>query len=66
MTAPIVEAALIVAGAALAVVAAIVVSRIDEWRETDRRARILADALERHAQAQNFWRPSPDTERREG
>lgn len=64
--APIVQAALIVAGAALAVVAAIVVSRIDEWRETDRRARILADALERHAQAQNFWRPSPDTERREG
>lgn len=64
--APIVQAALIVAGAALAVVAAIVVSRIDEWRETDRRARILADALERHAQAQHFWRPSPDAERREG
>jgi hypothetical protein len=36
------------------------------WRETDRRAQILADAIERHAQSQNFWRPSPDTERREG
>lgn len=66
MPAPIIEAALIVAGAAFAVVAAIIVSRIDAWRETDRRARILAEALERHAQSQNFWRPSPGTERREG
>lgn len=66
MAAPIVEAALIVAGAAVAVVVAIVWSRIDAWRETSRRTRILTQALERHAQAQHFWRPSPDTERREG
>jgi len=59
MAAPIIEAALIVAGAAVAVIAAIVVSRIDAWREHDRRARILADAIERHAQSQNFWWPSP-------
>jgi hypothetical protein len=59
MPAPIVEAAVIVAVPTLLVAAAIVWSRIDVWRERDRRARILADAIERHAQSQHFWRPSP-------
>lgn len=63
MPAPIVQAALIVAGAALAVVAAIIVSRIDAWRENDRRARILAEAIERHAQSQHFWRDVPDSDK---
>lgn len=61
---PIVQAAFIVACAALAVVLALLVARIDARRETRRRQRILADAIERQYQAQHFWRLSPDTERR--
>lgn len=59
MPTPIVQAALIVAGAALAVVAAIVVARIDARREFKRRERLLAAALARYEQGQHFWRPSP-------
>lgn len=62
---PIVQAALIVAGAALAVIAAIVVARIDAWCDTRRKQLALVKALQRLEQAQHFWRPSPDIERRE-
>ena len=60
----LVQATLIVGGAALAVVLALLAARIDERRETARRRRLMAEALDRYEQSQHFWRASADTERR--
>lgn len=40
--------------------------RLDAWRETKRKQRLLDEALSRHEQAQNRWVQSPaaDVERR--
>ena len=61
---PIVQAALIVAFAALAVIAAWFVTRLAERHETNRRRRLMDEALTRHEQAQHFWRERADVERR--
>lgn len=55
-------AACLIAGYALVTFLA----RWDEWRETNRRRRLMAESLARYENAQNFWRPAPvvDVERR--
>lgn len=62
----LVQAALIVASAALAVVVAWFVTRLADRHETNRRRRLMAESLERYEQAQNRWVQSPhvDLERR--
>ncbi len=59
-----VQAALIVAFAALAVIAAWFVARLAERHETNRRRRLMDEALTRQEQSQNFWRERADLERR--
>jgi hypothetical protein len=63
---PIVQAALLIAGAAVAVIAAILVARVSERCETNRRQRLMDESLTRYEQAQNRWVESPavDVERR--
>lgn len=40
--------------------------RVDAWRETSRRRRLMAESLDRYERAQNRWVESPvvDVERR--
>ena len=61
-----VQAALIVAFTALAVIAALFVTRLAERHETNRRRRLMAESLERYEQAQHRWVQSPhvDLQRR--
>jgi hypothetical protein len=35
-------------------------ARLDAWRETKRKQRLLDEALTRHERSQHFWRESPD------
>lgn len=60
------QAVLLLAVAAFAVVIAWLVSRIEERRETDRRRRLMAESLQRYEQSQHFWRERADLERRKG
>lgn len=43
-----------------------ITARLDAWRETNLKRRLLDEAIERHLQAQNRWVDSPvvDVERR--
>ena len=52
---PIVQAALIVAYAAVAVIAAIFVARLSAFCETNRRRRLMDESLTRYEQAQHRW-----------
>jgi len=62
--AELVQVALLLVFAALAVVVAWFVTRLEERRETDRRRRLMAESLQRYEQAQHFWRERVDVKPR--